>query len=248
MKSLIAGFILVVLGSCVYGAAETAEKVSPIAPEVQLVSKDLAARVVEKDLVFGDSWWPTDAESRKVSAARIPEKVLARTTTWLRTMIKPQWLPQDPNAWMTGVQKEKPLRADYLILRYRIGAVSVQIQEDGSAARVLIDTGAFTEGKPEAFLTAVIRKFLRYPEDKLDTLKFYLENFEHEGKTISYGTVDCDFNRDDTEAYFKRNWYHHTFVWTDGRRAFFSLVEGTGQPAQHKQVRPGIRPRFKPAE
>jgi hypothetical protein len=70
MRSLTAGFILVAFGSRIYGAAETSEKVSPIAPEVQLVSKDLAARVVEKDLVFGDSWWPTDAESVRRASPR----------------------------------------------------------------------------------------------------------------------------------------------------------------------------------
>lgn len=248
MRSLIAGLILVVLGSCVYGAGSTAEKVSPIAPEVQLVSKDLVGRVGEKDSVFLDAQWPTDADSRKVRTDRIPERALARTTTWLRTMIKVQWLPLDPNAWMTGVQKEKPVEADYLILRYQIEKTKIQIQEDGTGVSILIDTGTFADMKPEAFLTSTIRKFLRYPEDRLGTLKFYLKSFEYEGKTISYGTVDCDFDRYDTEAFFKRTWYNHTFVWTDGRRAFFSLVESTGQPPQHKQARPGIPRRFKSAE
>jgi hypothetical protein len=248
MRSLIAGFILVVLGTCVYSAASTPEEVSAVAPEVQLVSKDLVARVAEKDSVFLDAWWPTDADSPRVSVDRIPEKALARTTTWLRTMIRPQWLPQDPNTWMTGVQKEKPQKADYLILRYRIGAITVQIQENGSAARVLVDTGASTDEKPEAFLTSVIRKFFRYPEDKLGTLKFYLKSLEHEGKTISYGTVDCDFDRYDTEAFFKRTWYNHTFVWTDGRRAFFSLVEKDGRPSKPTKATPGIPRRFKAPE
>jgi hypothetical protein len=248
MRSLIAAFISVVLGSCVYGAGSIPEKISPIAPEVQLVPKGLAARVGEKEWVFLDAWWPTDADSRKVSADRIPERVLARTTTWLHTMIGSQWLPQDPNAWMTGVQKEKPVEADYLILRYQVDKTRIQIQEDGAGVSILIDTGTFADIKAEAFLTSAIRKFLRYPEDKLGTLKFYLKSFEHEGKTVYYGTVDCDFDRYDTEAYFKRTWYNHTFVWTDGRRAFFSLVESTGEPPQHKQARPGIPRRFKPAE
>ncbi len=163
-------------------------------------------------------------------------------------MVKSEWLPEDPNGWMIGVQKEVPRKGDYLILRYQIGAVRIQIQENGAAASVLIDTGAFAETKPEAFLTAVTRKFLRYPQDKLGSLEFYMESFEREGRSFYHGWMDCDFDRYDTEAYFRRIWYNHTCVWTDGRHAFFRLVERDGRPAKRTQIRPGLSKRFKPAE
>ena len=171
-----------------------------------------------------------------------------RASTWLRTMIKAEWLPEDPNAWMIGVQKEDPRKGDYLILRYRIGSVRIQIQENGAAANVLIDTGALADAKPEAFLTSVVRKFLRYPQDKLGSLQFYLKPFAHEGRSFHHGWMDCDFDRYDTEAYFRRIWYNHTCVWTDRKRVLFSLVERDGQPPKRKQARAGIARRFQPAE
>jgi hypothetical protein len=243
---LIAGLVVVLFVSTPGILATADEKTAPIEPQAQIISKELLTRLVEKRLEFAESWWPTGLA--RVQAQDIPQPVYAHATKWLRTMIKAQWLPNDPNAWMAGVRKGKPRATDCLILRYAIENQKIQVQEDGAGVALLIDTGAFADMKPDAFLTSVIRKFLRYPEDKLGTLKFYLKSFEHEGKTISYGTVDCDFNRDDTEAYFKRNWYQHTFVWTDGRRAFFSLVEMDGRPLQPTHPRPGISRRFKAPE
>jgi hypothetical protein len=224
------------------------EKYSPVTQDTQIVSQELKAVLVEKRLVFADSWWPADLVSRAVSSADIPKEVLTKTTTWLRTMLKAQWLPDDPNIWMVGVRKDVPLKADYLVLRYKVEGRTIQIQEDGSAVRVLIDTGSQSEMKPEVFLTDVVKAFLRFPQDKLAALRFYMERLEHDGVPVWHGTMDCDFDRYDREAYFKRTWYNHTDVWTDGRRAFFSLVEMDGQPPKRKQVHPGIARRFKPAK
>jgi hypothetical protein len=240
--------MLVLVGGRVDNTALAGKKVSAIAHNAQLISENLAARVAEKDSVFADSWWPTDLDARRINSARIPPRVFVRASNWLRTMIKPEWLPEDPNAWMIGIQKEHPVKADYLILRYQIEGIRVQIQETGAAACVLIDTGTSTDIRADAFLTSMVRKFLRYPEDKLGALEFFLKSFEHEGKKIDHGTMDCDFDRYDTEAYFRRIWYNHTCVWTDRRRAFFSLVERDGQPPKRKQARAGIARRFQPAE
>jgi hypothetical protein len=243
---LIRGLVVVLFVNAPGMVVTAEEKASSMEPQAQIISKKLLTGLVERRAEFAESWWPADLP--RVRTQDVPQTVYAHATRWLRTMIKSTWLPNDPNAWMVGVRKTEPRAADCLILRYAIEKQRIQIQEDGAGVALLIDTGSFADVKPDAFLTSVIRKFLRYPEDKLGALKFYLENFEHEGKTIYYGTVDCDFDRYDTEAYFKRTWYNHTFVWTDGRRAFFSLVESTGEPPQHKQARPGIPRRFKPAE
>jgi hypothetical protein len=248
MKSLIAGFILVVLGSCVYGTASTPEKVSAIQADAQIIRDNLRPLLVQKRLAFGDSWWPTDLASRPVRPDDIPKEVLTKATAWLRTMVKGQWLPEDPNTWMIGVRKQTPTKADYLILRYKVENRTIQIQENGAFVCILIDTGSQSEMKPEAFLTNVIRTFLRFPEDKLATLRFYLDHFEQDGLSIWYGTIDCDFNRDDRDAYFRRIWYNQTDVWTDGQRVFFSLVEKDGRPWKPVRVTPDIPRRFKPTE
>jgi hypothetical protein len=239
------GVFMIVLGViCTKGGA--AEKILAIPTDVQIITEGLRARLVEKDSLFTDSWWPADLP--RVSPEAIPAKVYVHATKWLRTMIKPQWLPDDPNIWMAGVRKKVPLKADYLVLRYQIGGTKIQIQEDGAGVSLLIDTGAFADMEPDAFLTSVIRKFLRYPEDKLNTLKFFLKSVEHDGRRIYYGSVDCDFDRYNREAHFKRIWYNYTFLWTDRRRVFFSLAEMDGQPPKRKRARPGLPKRFKTSE
>jgi hypothetical protein len=248
MKNALPRICLVSLCILLDAVALAEEEYSPIKPDVQIVSGQLKPVLIQKRSVFADSWWPTDLASRPVSPADIPKEVLTKATTWLRTMIKTQWLPDDPNAWMIGVRKGSPNKADYLILRYKTENKTIQIQENGASVRVLIDTGSQSEMKPEAFLASVVSTFLRFPRDKLETLGFYLERFEHDGVSIWHGTMDCDFNRYDREAYFGRTWYNHTDVWTDGRRVFSSLVEKDGRAWKPTRVRPGIPRRFKPAQ
>ncbi len=177
---LITGLIVVLFANAASTVLTAEEKASPMEPRAQIISKELLARLVEKRPEFAEAWWPMDLP--RVQTQDIPQPVYAHATKWLRTMIKAQWLPNDPDTWMAGVRKAEPRAADYLILRYGRRNQRIQIQEDGVGLSLLIDTGSFTDVKPEVFLTSVIRKFLRYPEDKLGTLKFYLKSFEHEGK------------------------------------------------------------------
>jgi hypothetical protein len=248
MRYLLTSMCLVSFYTLVGEVTLAAEKCSPVKKDAQMIPENLNAVLVQKRSAFGDSWWPTDLASRPVNPGDIPKNVLTKATTWLRTMIKAQWLPDDPNAWMIGVRKESPSKADYLILRYEIENKTVQIQENGASVRILIDTGARSEMKPEAFLTSVVNTFLRFPEDRFGTLAFCLKRFQHDGVSIWHGTMDCDFDRYDQEAYFRRIWYNHTDVWTDGRRAFFGLIEKDGRPWKPTRARPGIPRRFKPAE
>jgi hypothetical protein len=245
MKTDISRMCLIVLCILAGEAALAEEKCSPVREDVQIVSEELEDRLVEKGSEFANTRWPANLAATRVKRDDIPEGVFSKTTKWLRTMIKPEWLPDDPAAWMTGVRKEKPHKGDYLVLRYKVATQTIQIQEDGAALCILIDTGSFADMQPQAFLTSIVRKFLRYPDDKLASLQFYLDSFKYERRKICCGTMDCDFDRYDTEAYLRRTWYNHTYVWTDGRRAYFGLVEMDGEPSKRKRARPGLPKRFK---
>lgn len=218
-----------------------------IGDDVQLVSDGLQAAVKLKGLEYADSAWPKNLDTDKVNPDYIPRRVLVENKKWIRLMIKNEYIPKEPNEWLLGVCK--PLggyTADYLVMRYSIGPHRMQIQENGVTVCLLIDVNDPNFWKPrvEDFLSAVVREFLNYPSDKLSKLTFKLNSFAHGGQTVFYGTMDCDFDFENEQAWEKRTWWNHTYVWTDGKRAYFSLVEMDGRPVEGNQAKPGPVRRF----
>jgi len=264
IKFTISMSVIFGIGSLRTASARTVPKI--IAPDVQIVSDKLQSSLKQKGLEYVDSTWPKDLDKIRVGRAKVPEDVMAKTSKWLRTMIRSKYLPEDPNNWLIAIRKPKPGyfvvkreldgvhkvhvkeegSIDYLIMRYSIGSHKLQIQENGSAVQLLIDVNDPNIFNPqiEQFLKDVVYEFLNYPEGKRDSLRFYLKSFTHNKKRIYFGTVDCNFDRKDSHAWAKRIWWNHTYMWTDGKRIYFSLVEMDGKPRKKTQAKPGIPPRF----
>lgn len=264
IKFTIALSVIFGIGSLRTASARTVPKI--IAPDAQIVSDELQLSLKQKGLEYVDSTWPKDLHKIRVDRAKVPQDVMAKTSKWLRTMIRSKYLPQDPNNWLIAIRKPKTGyfvvkrkpdgvhkvhvkeegSIDYLIMRYFIGSHKLQIQENGSAVHLLIDINDPNIFNPqiEQFLKDVVYEFLNYPEGKKDSLTFYLKSFAHNKKRIYFGTVDCDFNRKDRQAWFRRIWWNHTYIWTDGKRVYFSLVERDGKPLKRTQPKPGSPKRF----
>jgi hypothetical protein len=256
----------VIFGICSLGTASEKTVPKVIAPNVQIVSDKLQLSLKQKGLEYVDSTWPKDIDKIRVDRAKVPEDVMAKTSKWLRTMIRSKYLPHDLNNWLIAIRKPKPGyfvvkreldgvhkvhvkdegSIDYLIMRYEVGGHKLQVQEDGIAMSILIDpNNSIGENQEiEDFVTNIVREFLNYPQDKIGSLTFHLKNFKHNQKTIYYGTMDCDFDVHSKDAWDKRIWWNHTYIWTDGKRIYFSLVEMDGKPRKKTQAKPGIPPRF----
>ena len=219
-----------------------------IIDDIQFVSDGLQAALKLRGLEYADATWPGNLNTDKVDVNQIPAEVIAETTKWIRIIMKSEYIPKEPSEWLLGIRKplEKDYIADYLVMRYSVGPHRIQIQENGMAVCLLIDVNDpnLWRTKVENFLAATVRKFLNYPEDKLSKLTFKLDSFIYDGQTIFYGTMDCDFDFESSEAWDKRVWWNHTYVWTDGKRAYFSLVEMHGKPVEGTQARPGPVRRF----
>jgi len=219
-----------------------------IREDVQLVSDGLQAALKARGLEYSDAAWPKQLSQKKVSAQEIPGRVLAKAANRLRVMIRKEYLPKEPNDWLVGIRKPVcGYTADYLVMRYALGPHLIQVQENGVAVSLLIDVNDpnLLSTRVEDFLTRAVRTFLNYPVDKLSKLKFHLRSFAHGGQTISYGTMDCDFDVASKQAWQKRKWWNHTYVWTDGRRVYFSLVQMDGATYENKgQAKPGFPKRF----
>jgi hypothetical protein len=212
-----------------------------------VVSEDLNTKLATKAVEFSDSMWPKNLDSNKVDRSEIPDVALGKSNFWIKTIVKQEWLPTEPNDWLIGVRKRAPIEADYMVMRYKIGDDVIQIQENGVALLVLIEKkDQVAESQTiQSFMANAIKQYLNYPPDKIGLLKFYLKEFEHVGKNIFYGTVDCDFDINSKEAWENRTWWNHTYTWTDGKRIYFSVLEIDNESEEAKQAKPGIKPRFK---
>jgi len=218
-----------------------------IGDDIQLVSDGLQAALKAKGLEYADSAWPKNLDTGKVDANYIPAKVLSENNKWLRLMIKNEYLPKEPNEWLVGIRKTMgEYTGDYLVMRYAVGVHKFQIQENGGVVRLLIHINDpnLWRTRVEDFLVETVNKFLNFPADKLRKLTFRLDSFAYDGQTIFYGTMDCDFYFESREAWDKRIWWNHTYVWSDGKRAYFSLVEMDGKPVEGNQAKPGPVRRF----
>jgi len=218
-----------------------------IADDVQIVPDSLQAALKAKGLEYADSAWPKELGRNKVDADQIPGRVLAKATYWVRLMIKNEYLPKEPNEWLVGIRKTTgEYTADCLVMRYLVETHKVQIQEYPGTLRLLIDVNDpnLWRTRVEDFLVATVNKFLNFPADKLDKLTFRLDSFVYDGQAIFYGSMDCDFDFESREAWEKRVWWNHTYVWTDVKRAYFSLVEMDGKPVERNQAKPGFVRRF----
>ena len=256
----------VISGIVSLGTASEKTVPKAIAQNVQIVSDKLQLSLKQKGLEYVDSTWPKDLDKAKVDKSKVPENIMAKTSKWLRTMIKSKYLPEDPNNWLIAIRKPKPgyfvvkrgpngVRKvhikeggsiDYLIMRYSMVGHKLQIQENGSAFLLLIEIHDPDVFNPqiEQFITDAIYEFLNYPEAQKEHLKFYLKSFTYNKRRIYFGTVNCNFDRKNSEAWTKRIWWNHTYIWTDGKRVYFSLVEMDGEPRDARQAKPGIRRRF----
>src|SRR4030042_1060162 len=246
MRSSRSLFLLTLITVANAGSSFVKKNFNRIANDVQIVSEELFEQLKQKGGEYRDSNWPKDIDRRKVDLTKISDEVLQMANTWIRTMIKNKWLPRDFNNFMVGIRKEEYHKADYLILRYKVDGYNVQVQENGVAVCILIeDVNAIQKNqKIEDYVTKIVREFLNYPQDKMDSLRFYLKNFKYNGKIIYYGTMDCDFDVYSRNAWAKRIWGNHTYIWTDGKKIYFSLVEMDGKPLKKTQAKPGIPPGF----
>ena len=131
-------------------------------------------------------------------------------------------------------------------MRYNVDGYKIQVQENGSATRILIEdpNSISSDQSIEDYVVHIIYKFLNYPVEHKNSFKFYIKNFEHSKKKIYFGTVNCAFDWKNREARSKRIWWNNTSFWTDGKRVYFSLVNFDGKPRKRTQAKPGIPRRF----
>jgi hypothetical protein len=242
--------------------------VTALPKDARLVSDELQAALAEKSGQFRNTAWPRDIDNARVDSSRVPREVLAKTSGWLATMIRATYLPKDPNNWLIPIRKPRPGSYlhekmpdgttrkthfpdkgfdDYLISSYSVRGHKFQIQENDVAVHLLIDVSdtKLFSSHIEQFVTNALYEFLNYPLDHKAALDFKLENFKYGSQTVWFGIVNCDFDMQDNEAWSKRTWWNHTFVWTDGKRIYLSMAERDGRPREPTQAKPGIPPRFK---
>ena len=162
---------------------------------------------------------------------------------------KSEWVPDSLKAHFIPIRIRKdyfpPQDVDYLITRYQLREHQIQIMESGAAVRILIvPPTSRAEAMPiEDYIVESARLFLNLPGDTIESIQVKGRSSGLGEDGILYrGIMDC-YDKEEPAA---RAWWHHSYVWSDGQRVYFSLVERDGQPVSldRMQVHPGISPRF----
>ena len=200
MKCNKIALLLCVVGILSPAVSFAKKQFSQIETDTQIVSEQLVTKLGKKSLAYKDSKWSKDIASRKVDLANIPEEVLQKSVGWIKTMIKEEWQPKDiKTKWLKGLRKEEHPAADYLILRYKVDGCKIQVQENGSATRILIEdpNSISSDQNIENYIVHTIYKFLNYPVGHKNSFKFYIKDLEHGNKKIYYGKFNCGFDSKD---------------------------------------------------
>lgn len=220
---------------------------SPIAKkDYQFFGKGIHEELDRLSREYREAIWPSTKEMPRYAVPQtdIPADVLIEAVRWTKIMIKGKWIPNDLANRFVGLKEYRPV-FDYLGARYVSGGYEIQILE-GGAVCLLVNTGrvqrriGVTETRQaiELYLKDSIKKFLNFPEDKIDKIEFKLKcvSLAREGM-LYYGVMDCEYNNMDPDH---RNWWHHIYVWSDGKCVFFSMVEMDGTHPKKVSARPGL--------
>jgi len=215
---------------------------------------------VAKGPVYLDAIWPDDAlvKNKKVNISTIDPNVVEKSVSWIRTIIKDEWIPQDLDKKLIAIKDWKKLEkrndkgdiisetiGDYLLVEYKIKNYNIQIQENGISIGILILPIDHNEPllDVENYLNDFIGKFIKFPNQKVSYLKFNIESIKtDEYLKIYYGNVQCEWEPNINNYQFQ-TWWNYFSVCTDGHFMFFVIPERDGKPFR-PQAKPGIPSRF----
>ena len=198
----------------------------------QLFGNDLKDKLSSLRLEFHNAIWPTrDQVDKRLPLSDIPVKVLENAEHWIKSILQPRWVPDNLKgnfiALRLNVPCIPPEDVDYLIGRYTLDGYQIQIMEDGSAVRILIVPLDMTPHNTSVkdYVVLMVKKFFNLPEERINEIVVNLDRYSPTD-TLHYGIMDCIDKQTDA----LRTWWHHSYVWTDAQRVYFSVVEMDGTP------------------
>ena len=220
-----------------------------ISTEGQLFSQEVQAKLSTQSLEYRDAIWPSGEElSKAIPLESISFHIVDGAEHWLRTMLKPQWIPEDiRDSWIALTMQRPfipPQDVDYLLTRFETEGYQIQVLENGAALAILVvpPNGRSEGSSIESYIEDSARKYLNLPKDRISQIRV---TPAPAGRTSEFfvGTIDCV----DKNIESRRLWFHHSYVWSDGRCVYYGMVEIDPEAEEASQPHPGIRRRFSDA-
>jgi hypothetical protein len=173
--------------------------------------------------------------------------VIGDADAWIKRLVRPERLPEDTAAKLTGETREMkfvpPQEVDFLRLEYSKGDETLCIVEGAGNIFVLWHGPEIKVGdKPDEDAVALAKKVLSFPDGVSPQLTASLEPLTVEGTTLLLGHVKAPRPREQKYP----SWYHGMDVWLAPGYLYLVVPESTGEPPERLQAQPGIRPRFTP--
>jgi hypothetical protein len=119
-------------------------------------------------------------EAVDVPDSRIPGEVKETAQEWLKRVIRPEYLPEDPVALMKGmtwrVDYIPPQNVDFLVLEYARGKSAFRIAEaPGNVSVLWVDADIAAGEDPANAAIDLAKKLLAIPEDRQADLRANLK-------------------------------------------------------------------------
>jgi hypothetical protein len=208
------------------------------------------SKVAKLTLEYREAIWPSQADFEKtVDRSAVPEAVIDTAEAWVKTMLKGDLLPADLSQRFIPLRRTMPFippeEVDYLVARYQIGDIQVQIQDAGVYISILINPlGAARASDVPEYIKSAAGKYLNLPPEVLAKGDLQLKSVDLSGGSrLYYGTLDYEYD----PMMRNRAWWNRSYIWSDGSILSFHTIEREGIEGErnpHVGSRPGVPRRF----
>ena len=249
--AVIAGIGTFVMLLTVWGLG-AAPEVKPLPATGNLFGEAVRSKLATPFSEYTEAIWPSQAELEKaLDRSLVPAAATEEAETWVKTMLKQELVPSDLKDRFIPLTRRIPFippdDVDYLVVRYQIGDIQVQIQEAGAYISILINPlGGAPASDVPGYIESAAAKYLNLPPEVLAKGDLKLKSQDlSDGGRLYYGTLDYQY-----EPMMKhRAWWNHSYLCSDGKFFSFHTIERIGAEAPGRQgATPGFAPRFQRQE
>lgn len=202
------------------------------------------------------------ARRQEVPADRVPSEVRAKAADWAVRIVRPTWLPEDIEQRLRGerwrVARLAHGRYDVLTAEYPLAGGSCSLTEKGAGLSLLWHNPNITPGDdPNKTALLLAQVLLNVPDEEAPNMQPELKEVPDAGVRLFCGRIKVPIEplpREEWEdtpgrnPYWHKQWYHDMFVWLADGYFYVSVLERTGRPVTNLQAKPGVPPRFLPAD
>ena len=213
--------------------------------ELKTQSKEkIRSLAYDEDSIIIEALMPEEKFGIPMSQSSIPISVMNHAVSWIKKVVRSQWLPPEIENNLVALKDAKLLerkdkhgvifserKGDFLILEYESGGNRFHIQESGVSVSVRIDFAVLQAMTvdPKSFISISLKKFLNFPSGV--------------SQDLSVANISPLYKATIVDDASPREWWNNVKAYTDGD-FFFIYIREIDPANNNPQARPGLPDRF----